>query len=60
MYLYLISLPSDFSYHLSQRALNSFFEADMERVFEVEDSPERETSPKPKRQKVEEKPPGAW
>ncbi|XP_051247366.1 tyrosyl-DNA phosphodiesterase 2 [Dicentrarchus labrax] len=41
-----------------ERALNSFFEADMERVFAVEDSPERETGPKTKRQKVEEKPPG--
>ncbi|TMS18268.1 Tyrosyl-DNA phosphodiesterase 2 [Larimichthys crocea] len=38
-----------------ERALNSFFEADMERVFAVEDSPERETSPKAKRAKVEEK-----
>ncbi|XP_071401335.1 tyrosyl-DNA phosphodiesterase 2-like [Centroberyx affinis] len=41
-----------------ERALNSFFEADMERVFEVEDSPERETSPKPKRKKVEAAAPG--
>ncbi|KAM8767813.1 tyrosyl-DNA phosphodiesterase 2 [Acanthopagrus latus] len=41
-----------------ERALNSFFEADLERAFEVGNSPERETSPKPKRQKVEDKPPG--
>ncbi|XP_070702558.1 tyrosyl-DNA phosphodiesterase 2 [Pempheris klunzingeri] len=41
-----------------ERALNSFFEADMERLFEAEDLPERETSPKPKRQKVKEKPDG--
>ncbi|XP_022058007.1 tyrosyl-DNA phosphodiesterase 2 [Acanthochromis polyacanthus] len=40
-----------------ERALNSFFEADMERVFEVEDFTETDTTPKPKRQKVEEKPP---
>nr|XP_020443879.1 tyrosyl-DNA phosphodiesterase 2 isoform X1 [Monopterus albus] len=40
-----------------ERALNSFFEADMETVFEVEDSPKREISPKPKRHKAEEKPP---
>ncbi|XP_023268125.1 tyrosyl-DNA phosphodiesterase 2 isoform X1 [Seriola lalandi dorsalis] len=39
-----------------ERALNSFFEADMERVFEVEDFPEDDTSPKTKRQKVDEKP----
>ncbi|XP_059205586.1 tyrosyl-DNA phosphodiesterase 2 [Centropristis striata] len=40
-----------------ERALNSFFEADMEKVFE-EDFPESKTSPKRKKQKVEEKPPG--
>ncbi|XP_068584630.1 tyrosyl-DNA phosphodiesterase 2 [Cebidichthys violaceus] len=39
-----------------ERALNSFFEADLEKVFE-EDFPDNETSPKAKRQKVEEKPP---
>lgn len=39
-----------------EKALNSFFEADLEKVFE-EDFPESETSPKAKRQKVEEKPP---
>lgn len=39
-----------------ERALNSFFEADLEKVFE-EDFPDGETSPKAKRQKVEEKPP---
>lgn len=43
-----------------QRALNSFFEADMERVFEVEDLPESKDSPKPKRQRVEEQPAGDW
>lgn len=32
----------------------------MERVFAVEDSPERETSPKAKRAKVEEKSSGGW
>ncbi|XP_026155669.1 tyrosyl-DNA phosphodiesterase 2 [Mastacembelus armatus] len=41
-----------------ERALNSFFEADMERVFEVEDSPARETSPKTKSQKTDENPQG--
>ncbi|KAK2921071.1 tyrosyl-DNA phosphodiesterase 2 [Channa argus] len=41
-----------------ERALNSFFEADMESVFEVEDSPARDSSPQTKRQKVEEKTPG--
>ncbi|KAA8585837.1 hypothetical protein FQN60_007406 [Etheostoma spectabile] len=40
-----------------QRALNSFFEADLEKVFE-EDFPESETSHKTKKQKVEKKPPG--
>uniref|UniRef100_A0A8C9X645 Tyrosyl-DNA phosphodiesterase 2 n=1 Tax=Sander lucioperca TaxID=283035 RepID=A0A8C9X645_SANLU len=40
-----------------ERALNSFFEADLEKVFE-EDFPESETRPKTKKQKVEEKPPG--
>lgn len=39
-----------------ERALNSFFEADMERVFE--DFPDTQASPKTKRQKVEEKRPG--
>ncbi|KAM6903335.1 tyrosyl-DNA phosphodiesterase 2 [Lycodopsis pacificus] len=39
-----------------ERALNSFFEADLEKVFE-EDFPDCETSPKAKRQKVEKKPP---
>ncbi|XP_068189439.1 tyrosyl-DNA phosphodiesterase 2 [Antennarius striatus] len=39
-----------------ERALNSFFEADMEKVFEVESSPERKTVPEPKKTKVEEKP----
>ncbi|KAG7501396.1 hypothetical protein JOB18_048520 [Solea senegalensis] len=39
-----------------ERALNSFFEADMERVFEVEDFPEGNASPKTKKQKVDEKP----
>lgn len=38
-----------------ERALNSFFEADLEKVFEVDLSPERETGPKAKKQKVEEK-----
>lgn len=36
-----------------ERALNSFFEGDMERVFEVEDS-SKESSPKSKKAKVEE------
>ncbi|XP_046875752.1 tyrosyl-DNA phosphodiesterase 2 [Hypomesus transpacificus] len=36
-----------------ERALNSFFEADMEAVFEVADSPEWDSSPKVKRQKVD-------
>ncbi|XP_078123222.1 tyrosyl-DNA phosphodiesterase 2 [Sander vitreus] len=40
-----------------ERALNSFFEADLEKVFE-EDFTESETRPKTKKQKVEEKPPG--
>ncbi|XP_061598441.1 tyrosyl-DNA phosphodiesterase 2 [Cololabis saira] len=38
-----------------ERALNSFFEADMDKLFE-EDLQENEGSPKPKRQKVQEKP----
>ena len=42
-----------------QRALNSFFEADLEKVFE-EDFPESETSPPKKKQKVEKKTPGDW
>lgn len=41
-----------------ERALNSFFEADLEKVFE-EDFPDSETSPKTKRQKVEEQPSAA-
>ncbi|XP_068603416.1 tyrosyl-DNA phosphodiesterase 2 [Brachionichthys hirsutus] len=41
-----------------EKALNSFFEADMERVFEVENSPEKESIPKTEQKKVEEKPPG--
>lgn len=40
-----------------ERALNSFFEADMERVFDVEELPEKDTTPKAKRQKVEDAPP---
>ncbi|XP_041665170.1 tyrosyl-DNA phosphodiesterase 2-like [Cheilinus undulatus] len=40
-----------------ERALNSFFEADMEKVFE-EDFPECDSSPKAKRPKTEENPPG--
>ncbi|XP_029137340.1 tyrosyl-DNA phosphodiesterase 2 isoform X2 [Labrus bergylta] len=40
----------------SKSALNSFFEADMEKVFE-EDFPESESSPKKKKQKAEAKPP---
>ncbi|MEQ2273677.1 hypothetical protein XENORESO_007373 [Xenotaenia resolanae] len=39
-----------------ERALNSFFEADMERVFE-EDFEESGSSPQKKRQKVEKDPP---
>ncbi|KAK5615813.1 Tyrosyl-DNA phosphodiesterase 2 [Crenichthys baileyi] len=39
-----------------ERALNSFFEADMERVFE-EDFEESDSSPQKKRQKVEKDPP---
>lgn len=39
-----------------EKALNSYFEADLERVFE-EDFPDSDTAPKTKRQKVEEKPP---
>lgn len=38
-----------------ERALNSFFEADLEKVFE-DDIPNSETSPPKKKQKVEEKP----
>lgn len=38
-----------------EKALNSFFESDMERVFE-EDFQENDSTPKPKKQKVEEKP----
>ncbi|KAI3358598.1 hypothetical protein L3Q82_015010 [Scortum barcoo] len=41
-----------------ERALNSFFEADLENVFDVDISPEGETSLKAKRQKAEEKPSG--
>lgn len=36
-----------------ERALNSFFEADLEAVFEGADSPEWDRSPKVKRQKIE-------
>lgn len=43
-----------------QRALNSFFEADMERVFDVEELPEKDTTPKAKRQKVEDAPAANW
>lgn len=39
-----------------ERALNSFFEADLEKVFEVEDTPEKDFRPTPKRPKEEEKP----
>ncbi|XP_047461151.1 tyrosyl-DNA phosphodiesterase 2 [Mugil cephalus] len=39
-----------------ERALNSFFEADMEKVFDVEDSPETDSGPAPKRIKTETKP----
>ncbi|XP_029022060.1 tyrosyl-DNA phosphodiesterase 2 isoform X2 [Betta splendens] len=42
---------------LLMRALNSFFEADMEKVFEVEDSPKSETSSKSKKSRVEGEPP---
>lgn len=34
-----------------ERALNSFFESDMEKLFEVEDSPEKDSSPKNKKRK---------
>lgn len=36
-----------------ERALNSFFEADMEKVFEVGSSPEKQSSPKKKKLKSE-------
>lgn len=39
-----------------ERALNSFFEADMERIFE-EDIQESDSSPQKKKQKVQEEPP---
>ncbi|XP_039977101.1 tyrosyl-DNA phosphodiesterase 2 isoform X1 [Xiphias gladius] len=39
-----------------ERALDAFFEADMEEVFGVEDYPETDTSPKAKRQEIDEKP----
>ncbi|XP_062266375.1 tyrosyl-DNA phosphodiesterase 2 [Platichthys flesus] len=39
-----------------EKALNSFFEADMERIFEDEDFPERDYCPDTKRKKVEKKP----
>ncbi|XP_034455089.1 tyrosyl-DNA phosphodiesterase 2 isoform X1 [Hippoglossus hippoglossus] len=39
-----------------EKALNSFFEADMERIFEEEDFPERDSCPGTKRKKVEGKP----
>nr|XP_019946117.1 PREDICTED: tyrosyl-DNA phosphodiesterase 2 [Paralichthys olivaceus] len=39
-----------------EKALNSFFEADMERIFEAEDFPETDARPETKRKKVEEKP----
>ncbi|XP_047461417.1 tyrosyl-DNA phosphodiesterase 2-like [Mugil cephalus] len=39
-----------------ERALNSFFEADMEKVFDVEDSSEKDSSPVPKRSNTETKP----
>ncbi|XP_040909326.1 tyrosyl-DNA phosphodiesterase 2 [Toxotes jaculatrix] len=38
-----------------ERALNSFFEADLEKVFEVEEFPWGDASPKAKRQKADEK-----
>ncbi|KAM9838942.1 tyrosyl-DNA phosphodiesterase 2 [Aulostomus maculatus] len=42
-----------------ERALNSFFEADLEKVFDVDVSPERESSsPQNKKLKAEEKPQG--
>ncbi|XP_071401323.1 tyrosyl-DNA phosphodiesterase 2-like isoform X1 [Centroberyx affinis] len=41
-----------------QTALNSFFEADMERVFDVKESPEGETSPDAKTKKIEGDAPG--
>ncbi|CAG11154.1 unnamed protein product, partial [Tetraodon nigroviridis] len=40
-----------------ERALNSFFDTEMEKVFEVENSPENETCHQTKRQKVEANPP---
>lgn len=49
----------DTSILCSQRALNSFFESEMDKVFEVENSAEDEACHKTKRQKVEENPPAA-
>lgn len=43
-----------------QRALNSFFEADLENVFDVESSPKRDVNPQTKRLKTEENPPEVW
>lgn len=40
----------------TERALNAFFEADMEKLFDTPDTPEVERSPQKKRTKVEEKP----
>ncbi|KAM9738081.1 tyrosyl-DNA phosphodiesterase 2 isoform 2-T2 [Menidia menidia] len=48
--------PSGSNVEKDRRALNSFFEAGMEQVFE-DDLPEVENSPKTKRQKLEEPPP---
>ncbi|KAF3833900.1 hypothetical protein F7725_025104 [Dissostichus mawsoni] len=42
-----------------EKAMNSFFEADLEKVFE-EDMSDSESSSKRKRQKMEEKPPAEW
>ncbi|XP_010771295.1 tyrosyl-DNA phosphodiesterase 2 [Notothenia coriiceps] len=43
-----------------QKAMNSFFEADLENVFEEDMSEDSESSSKRKRQKMEEKPPAEW
>lgn len=43
-----------------QRALNSFFEADMERVFEVEDVSQEDKSPQTKKKKEDKKPTTDW
>lgn len=53
-------LLEDLTRLCSQRALNSFFEAEMEKVFEVQNPAENETCPKVKRQRSEGNPTTDW